>query len=424
MASPARTTAAGTALALLTAAYVLSYVDRTILSLMVGPIRADLALSDTEFSLLGGLAFALFYSLLGIPLGWWADRGNRPRMIALGIVIWSGMTILCGFATGFSGLFAARVGVGIGEAALGPAAYSLIAELYPRHKIGRALAIYGAGVYFGIGISFAAGGWLIEQLGTSGGIGLGLAPWQAAFVLVGAPGLILAPLIAILLHDPRSGHSAAPRPSGPALLPWLHAHWRFIAPHFLGFAMLTMAFNGYLSWGAEYFLRAFGWSKTSGGLALGLLVLFAGIGGMLSGGIVTDARTRAGDRRAPMSAALGGALAMLPFPLLATTTGSPWISLAALIPIIAGSAFCFGPAITALQLATPPGLRGRVSALYLLVVNLTGIGFGGTAVALVSDRLLADEGLIGIAMALVAGAGLCLAVPLLWCARQRMPDND
>ena len=152
------------ALALLTAAYVLSYVDRTIIALMVGPIRADLGLTDTQFSLLGGLAFAVFYSTLGVPFGWWADRGNRPRIVALGVFFWSVMTMLCGFARSFTGLFLMRVGVGVGEAALSPSAYSLIAETYPPNRVGRALSIYGTGIYLGVGLSFVLGGVLVDRL--------------------------------------------------------------------------------------------------------------------------------------------------------------------------------------------------------------------------------------------------------------------
>lgn len=400
------------ALALLTAAYILSYVDRTILALLVGPIRADLELTDTQFSLLGGLAFALFYSTLGVPLGAYADRGDRRALIAIGIALWSAMTVLCGLAPGFAALFAARVGVGIGEAALSPAAYSLIAELFPAAAVGRALAIYGAGVYLGIGASFLAGGWLIEALD---------GDWRAVFWIVGAPGIILAPLAYWLLPETRrSAARRAPAPLGPHL----RQERRFLALHFAGFSMLTLAFNGYLAWESEYFLRAFGWSKGESGTAIGLVVLAAGVSGMLAGGFATDALRRRGDPRGALTAALSGTALLLPMPLLATTTGDPMLSLAAFAPIVFLSAFCFGPAIAALQLATPPALRARVSALYLLIVNLTGIGLGGTAVALVSDRVFAAEARLGEAMAWVGGLALLVAVPLLWAARRAMPTVD
>ena len=405
-----RTGAAG-ALALLTTAYVLSYVDRTIVSLLVGPIKADLVLSDTQFSLLGGLAFALFYSTLGIPLGWVADRGDRRRLIAVGIALWSVMTILCGLAPSFAWLFAARVGVGIGEAALSPAAYSLIAELYPAERVGRALAVYGSGVYLGIGFSFLFGGALVDALGDD---------WRMVFVIVGAPGLLLAAFVALRLPEARRGPAAVPQASAP-LAPHLRRAWRFLALHFAGFSMLTLAFNGYMAWLAEHFLRAFAWAKTDSGLAIGAVVLVAGIAGMLAGGAASDGLRARGDARGALTAALAGAALLVPLPLIVTTTGSAALSLAAFAPLVFLSAFCFGPAVVSLQLATPPPLRARVSAMYLLVVNLTGIGFGGTAVALVSDRFFADEARLGEAMAWVGGAALFLAVPLLAAARHSMP---
>jgi MFS family permease len=437
----------GLALALLTAAYVLSYIDRTVLSLLVGPIRAALDLSDTQFSLLGGLAFAIFYSTLGIPLGWWADRGNRRVLIALGIAVWSAMTVACGLAGSFMALFLARVGVGIGEAALSPAAYSLIADLFPAERIGRAIAIYGSGVYLGIGLSFLAGGWLVDAL--TGVQFAGHAPWQIVFFIVGAPGLVLAGAVLLFLPEPRNsnpsfrrkpesmsaGHSDFQRAavvdsgvrrndsSGLPLLPHLRTSARFLALHFAGFSMLTLAFNGYLAWLAEYFLRGFGWAKADSGTAIGLVVLIAGMGGMLLSGHVSDLLRRRGDPRAAMTAALAGAALLLPLPFAVTTTGSATISLVLFAPVVFLSAFCFGPAVVALQLATPAALRARVSAVYLLVVNLTGIGLGGTAVALVSDRLLQDEARLGEAMAMVGVGALLLAVPLLWRARAAMPAD-
>ena len=187
--------------------------------------------------------------------------------------------------------------------------------------------------------------------------------------------------------------------------------------------MLTLAFNGYIAWLAEHFLRSFGWAKTDSGIAIGSIVLVAGIAGMLAGGAASDRLRAGGDARGALTAALGGAVLLVPLPLIVTTTGSAPLSLAAFAPLVFLSAFCFGPAVVSLQLATPPPLRARVSAIYLLVVNLTGIGFGGTAVALVSDRLFVDEAQLGQAMALVGGAALLLAVPLLAAARRLMPKE-
>ena len=418
------------ALALLTAAYVLSYVDRTIMSLMVGPIRADLGLSDTQFSLLGGLAFAIFYSTLGIPFGWWADRGNRPRIVALGIGLWSLMTMLCGLARSFTTLFAMRVGVGIGEAALSPSAYSLIAESYPPERVGRALAVYGTGIYLGVGLSFALGGMLVERLSALPPVEaplLGtLAGWQQVFIIVGLPGLVLAPLALLVLKEPRDQRAAtgpaaakqAPRP----LLPWMASHRTFLITHFLGFSSLSLAFNGYLAWQAEFLLRDFAMSKSQSGLVIGGIVLVLGVGGMLAGGIVADRLRARGDLRGALTAACGGAIGMTPFAAFAPLMPSAEASLLMFAPIMALSAFCFGPAVIALQLATPTELRARGSAVFLLVINLAGIGLGGTVVAAISDHVLGGDGArLGEALALAGGASALAAIPLLFVARKRMP---
>lgn len=419
--------AAWRAVALLTAAYVLSYVDRTILSLLVGPIRGDLGISDTQFSLLHGFAFAIFYTLLGVPFGRWADRGDRRRIVALGIFLWSLATAACGLAKSFVQLFLARIGVGVGEAALSPAAYSLIADLVPRAQLGRALGVYGAGVYLGIGATFAGGGWLVTELAAAGPATLPLLgmlqPWQLAFLGVGLPGVVLALVAALCLPEPRdAGHSAAASVPRAPLLPYLRRHRGFLLAHFLGFAMLTMAFNGYLTWAAEYFLRAHGWSKALSGGWLGLVILVAGTAGMLIGGSACDRRARAGDPRAALTVAVAASAFLLPWPFWTTRVADPWLSLLGFAPIVFGSSLAFAAAITGLQTAVPPRLRGQVSALYLFVVNLAGIGFGGTAVALVSDGWLRDEARLGDAMAIVGSVAVLLALPLLTVARRNLPQ--
>ena len=419
---------ANRALALLTAAYVLSFIDRTILVLMVGPIRTDLQINDTEFSLLGGFAFGLLYALLGLPLGWWADRGNRRQIIALGIAVWCTMTMLCGLATSFAFLFAARVGVGAGEAALSPAAYSLIAETTPRERVGRAISIYATAIYIGTGLTFAVGGWVVERLTalppTTFGFGWTLAGWQQVFLLVGAPGLLLVPLALKLLPE---GRVKAPSPTHrlPLLMPWLHVNRRFLIGHFLGFSMLTMVYNGLLTWEAEFLLRNFGMSKSIGGLLMGLVILLFGTSGMLIGGLITDRLRNRGDKAGALTAAVRIAIALVPLAAIGPLLPSPWLVIAALAPVLLLTSAAFGMALTALQLATPPQFRARVSAIYLLVVTMIGIAPAGTIVAVLSDYVIGGGGTrLGQAMALVGAIGALASIPLLSMARKSMPGDD
>lgn len=425
-AAPQASIAAGTATAwmavgLLILAYILSYVDRTIILLLVGPIRADLAISDTEFSLLQGLAFAVLYTLAGIPIAALADRADRARIIAAGIATWSVMTILCGYSRTFWQLFIARVGVGIGEAALSPPAYSLITDLAPRPQLARALAAYGAAVYVGTGFTFLFGGWLVDSLVDSGGLDWwwlrDFATWQQVMILVGLPGIPIAAAALFFLPEPRRGGGGAHAGEVGALLPFLAANWRFIAALFAGFSFVSLLFNGYLAWVAEYFLRAHGWSKSRTGLWIGSILLVCGPLGMAVGGWATDAMLRRRPVSAPVRVGLLGALLLLPWPLWATVVRDPWLSLAGIVPIIFLSCLCFGPAVVAIQLTTPAGLRARVSAVYLFAVNIAGIGLGGTAIAAVSDSLLGNEARIGEAMAIVGTVAILLAVLCLWVAR-------
>ena len=419
-----------TALAILTAAYVLCYVDRTIVTLMVGPTRTDLGLNDTQFSLLGGLAFTLLYCTLGITFGWWADRGDRSRIVAIGIAVWSTMTMLCGLARSFGMLFFARVGVGVGEATLSPAAYSLIAEIYPRNQVGRALSIYVTAVYLGIGITFAFGGWLVETLTALPPFDLGrfglLAGWQQVFLLVGLPGLIIAPFAYFLLPESRRTGRILSPPQSPPIRPWLEQHKSFLYLHFFGFSMLTLVFNGYLSWEAEFLLREFGMRKTDGGLAIGLIILVFGPIGMLAGGHTADHMRKSGDMSGTMASAAWASILLMPFAVFAPLMPSALLSLAAFAPIIFLAAFAFGNAIAGLQMATPSPLRARVSVIYLLVVNIVGIGFAGTMVAALSDYFLGGGGArLGDAMSIVGAIAGTLAILLLRGASKQMPiDAD
>lgn len=419
------------AVVLLTLAYILSYLDRTIILLMVGPIREDLGISDTQFSLLHGFAFAIFYTLAGVPIAYLADRYDRRLLITVGVAAWSVMTMVCGLARSFWQLFAARVGVGVGEAALSPAAYSLITDLVPRHQLGRALSAYGAGVYLGTGATFIFGGWLVDRLVSAGGLTWGffpdLLPWQQVMILVGLPGVVLATVMLVFLPEPMRRTYASPQCADAALAHSLMSHlatnWRFIGSLFAGFAFVSLLFNGYVAWMAEYFLRAHHWSKTDTGFLLGMIMLIFGPLGMAVGGWATDRLARVRPTTASLQVALWGALALLPWPPIATMMASAVWSAVLVVPIIFFSCFCFGPAVVAIQVNTPPAVRAQVSALYLFIVNLSGIGLGGTAIALVSDHILQDESRIGEAMAVVGSVAIVLAVVFLMVAQRLKSDE-
>jgi MFS family permease len=420
---PAAPPMAWYAVGILTVAYTFSYIDRQILSLMVGPIRADLGISDSAFSLLHGLAFAVFYTLLGVPIGRLADRRNRRNIIALGVAFWSLATVCCGLARSFWQLFAARVAVGVGEAALSPAAYSMLADLFPKEKLGRAIGIYSSGVFVGIGLSFIIGGVLIATIEAMGGITLPvvghLAAWQATFIIVGAPGILVA-LFMLTLKEPERRGRGDLVGSMPVseVIAYAVRNRRVYALHFVGFAMITLMFNGIMAWAAEYFIRIHGVDRGTIGPQLGLLtVVFGGLG-IICGGLFSDWLSARGHTDAPVKAALTGAICLTPVAVTATLVPDPRLSLFLFAPVLFFSSFPFGPAAAGLQLMTPPAMRAQMSAVYLFVVNLTGIGFGGTATALVTDFVFRDDMMLHWSIATIALVGGILSIVLLTFAQK------
>jgi MFS family permease len=285
-------------------AYVFSFIDRQILSLLIGPIKADLHLSDTQFGLLQGLAFSLFYATMGIPIASLADRFPRSLIIVAGVAFWSMATMACGLAGSFAALFIARLGVGAGEAALSPATYSLISDLFPREKLGRALGIYSMGSFLGSGIAFLVGGSVIGLVSSWSGItfeGTVIKSWHLVFLIVGVPGILLAGIIALLVHEPRRdgvpprGHNV---PSTWAVFRFLIERRAIFLPHIFGFSLMAISLYVILGWAPAYLMRSFGMTPAECGLRLGAAV-DNGRGGRVRQRLVHG---QAGDGRAPRCA--------------------------------------------------------------------------------------------------------------------------
>lgn len=409
------------AVGIMTIAYTFSYIDRQIIALMVGPIRADLNISDSEFSLLVGLAFALFYTVLGIPIGRLADAGNRRNIIAIGIAFWSIATAACALARNFTQLFVARVAVGVGEAALSPAAYSMLADMFSPKRLGRAIGIYSSGVFIGIGLSFIIGSYLYAGLEARDGLNLPfvgqLKPWQATFALVGLPGLLVA-LLMLTVREPARRTAITTSMPMREVLDYAWQQRRVYLLHFFGFAMVTLLFNGIMAWAAEYFIRIHEMARADIGPKLGILAAVFGGTGIICGGLYSDRLAARGHADAPIRAGLTGVVLLLPFAVAAPLASSADVSLALFAPLLFFVSFPFGPAATGLQLMTPPRMRAQMSAVYLFVVNITGIAFGGTAVALITDFVFHDDYMLHYSIAIVAAIGGALAIILLFFAQK------
>jgi MFS family permease len=410
-------------LVVLTSVYVLSFVDRQLLSILIEPIKTDLRLTDTQVSLLGGAAFAVCYSIASLPLGRLADRMNRARLIAAGLALWSLMTIAGGMATGFWGLFASRMGIGIGEAALVPAAYSLLAERVDRARFPFALSLFVAGAPVGSGASVLIGGALLTVLGAATATGLlstaVMRPWQWAFVLVGAVGFVLVPLV--LRIEDRSRVVAPTVQAEPpeATLAFLRRDAGYLLPFIAGLTVFNVYVYGALTWLPSFFMRTHGWSALQAGQAVGLSLLLLGGAGAPLGGALIARLARAGRRFAAHEVALAGCALLLPVAVVGPLVDDAAVAALLLAFVPLGVFVTAAAAPAALLARTPAMLRGRVSALYLLIGNLIGIGAGPTVVALLTDRLYGDAQQLRSSLAVSALLLLGLAVPLLALARAR-----
>ena len=400
-------------LAILFIAYTVSFIDRTILSLLVEPIKTSLDVSDTQISLLHGLAFAIFYTLLGIPIARLADRHSRKYIISVGIFVWSMMTAACGLADRFTTLFLARVGVGVGEAALSPAAYSMLADMFPKKKLGLALSLYSAGVYVGAGLAFIIGGLSVQMALDMGPITLPLIGhiegWRLIFFIIGLPGVLIALLMLTVREPPRRKNSAAP--TGDSLLAIFHfigkAPSTFLL-HFIGYSLLGLVFNAIIAWAPTYFIRTYSMTAGEIGPLLGGLILVFGGSGMIVGGVYSDFLRARGTVAAPLVSSRLAGICLLPICIAIPFAGSAWASSLLFAGFFFFSAFPFGAAAAAIQLATPTHLRAQMSAVYLFVLNLAGIGFGPTIVALITDYGFEDTSRLGWSMAIVGA----IAAPL------------
>jgi MFS family permease len=407
--------------------YALSFIDRQILSLLVEPIKADLGLSDTEFSLLQGMSFAIFYTFVGLYMGKLADTRNRRNIIVVGITAWSVMTACCGFAKNFTHLFMARVGVAVGEATLSPAAYSITGDYFRKEQLARAMSTYSVGVFLGSGLAFVVGGALIASVPSLSHLPLvgTVSAWQMVFIVVGLAGIPFVLLVLTIREPTRGRFSEGNEQLDTAItvaksLRYFAGQWRFYAPHFIGFSMLTTIGYAFHSWIPAFFIRTHSWTATDIGLTYGTINIVAAPLGVLAGGWLGDKLAKSGDRDAFLKGPILGAI---PLWVLAGCATAPFISTPLLTLMLLGALHFFasfhaGMAVAALHTATPISMRSQATAAYLFVINLVGLGGGPLIVALMTDFVFKDETMIGSSLMIVGACATPIAILMLSVAKR------
>jgi len=400
---------------------LLSQLDRQLPALLVRPIRAEFGISDTAFSFLQGYAFALFYTFAGLPFGWLIDRTIRRNLIIAGMVFWSIMTVLSGFAQTYQELVITRMGVGIGEAVLAPAAYSMIADYFSPGRRGRAFSVYYLALGIGSGASLILGA-LIARIIPDVGLTLpwvgAMAQWRLTFLIAGAPGLFLA-LLLLTVREP------ARRDAAVALLSRAGAKWSdffaHLKTHFPTFSRVLLypgviAVIGYgvLAWAPAFFDRRFDIPTKTSGLIIGALVAAGGMVGTLLSGWISDRWAARGVPAARLRMAVVAFALVLPTVCLWSLAPAPWMSFGLLTVLFSGFGMAQAAAPTAVQEITPNRMRGKAVAVYLLVGGLLGIGFGPMSIALVTDHVFKTDDGLPYALALVGAPTALLGLWLTW----------
>jgi MFS family permease len=403
--------------------YWISLFDRFIISLLVGPIKRDLGLSDVQFGMLNGFGFTVTFSLFGLLAGVLTDHRSRRWVIFVGVAVWSAATAACGIAQNYTHMLLARVGVGVGEASLNPAATSMISDLFPRDRLGTAITVFGLGSTIGAGTAFIFGGSIVEAVSRVSSFDLPLIgavrSWQTVFFMLGIPGALLAFIIFTVPEPARrglrnpAGSSQSWLATSRQMIAFMNSRRRFFTCHYLGFLFASTGLVGAVGWYPAHMSRHFHWSPSRVGLTLGLLLGIGGMIGQLLGGAAMDAMYRRGRRDAPLRWFAVSVLLAAPFGIIATTSSSPLIFVIALFGYFVCIQSMPTAIYTALNLVTPNELRGTGSALFNATSGLIGAGAGPVVVAMVSDYLYKDESAIGLAIATVMAVVFPLAAATL-----------
>ena len=403
-------------LAMLVLVYTFNFIDRQIVAILAVPIKSDLGLTDAQLGLMGGLAFALLYTTLGIPIARLADRVSRTWIMTCALGLWSAMSAACGLAHSFVQLFLARVGVGIGEAGGVAPAYSLICDFFPQNQRARALSVYSFGIPIGSALGIVIGGIIASRVS-----------WRVAFFAVGLAGLLIAPLFRLTVREPPRGtfdavNAAAVHSSLLEVFKLLRRKRSFWALS-LGAAASSMMGYGMFFWMPSFLVRSFGLGLLQASLGFGAIVLIGGLAGIWLGGAVAD---RLGERRKAVYALLPAIafVTTVPFYAAGVLSTTLWLSVALmLVPIALGLAW-LGPVLSAIQHIVPHNMRVTTSAIFLFINNLIGIGLGTPLIGALSDSLRLRFGSESLRYAIVAGSGFYLiAAGFLLLASRRLETD-
>lgn len=403
--------------AVLSLASIVSYIDRQIINLLVDPIKVDLGITDVQISLLQGFSFALLYAMLAIPLAWLADRHNRKWVIMVGLFCWTGATFSSGLAMGFAVLFFARMLVGFGEATLAPAGMSMISDYFPRDKLPAAISVFTGSGFVGSGLALVLGGYIYAGLEVAGPMNLPFGtfePWQLTFMAVAVLSLPLFFLL-LLVREPlrKEGNVVLAADDAPGtweVVGFVRDNAGVLFPLFIGFSCFAAAQFGIGAWAPSYFIRIHEWDQMQVGQYLGPVVLFAGLSGVVSGGVFAERLLTRGVEDATIRVPLRAVCLAIPPAIVFPLVSSAGLALGLLAVVIYLGTIPFGAGVATFPLITPNRMRAQVIAVYLLIANLLGYSAGPVLIAGLTDGVFADPSAIDLSLAIAAPAIMAVGI--------------
>jgi MFS family permease len=412
-------------IAVLFLAMLVSYVDRQIPALVVGPMREDLGINDTQVGWLYS-GFAFFYAAAGVPLAWLSDRKSRRLIVTIGILAWSFMTVMCGIAKNFWQFFLARVGVGVGEATLTPATHSLVGDYFPRDRIPRALSVFQVGAVVGSGLAFYIIGFVLEFIQSSPPSPMPLVgelrDWQWVFIYVGAPGLLVVLLMATVREPIRRAVPKSVSKGDQAtigeILQFYRTNWKTFLCHHVGFSFFGMVGYAFVFWTPTFFERVHGMNASDASQTFGIIFMIFGAMGVLIWAFVGEWLERKGRKDAYILAGLAGGVLTLPFVFFIQLMPNPFWAFVLYAPAMFFVNSPFGLANGAIPVITPPNMRAQVAAIYAVIVSVFGMGLGPVVGGALNDYVFTGDQ--GVRQSLMAMATFCgiIGTSFLWIGRR------